>query len=65
MFLAKFMPNGRLPKKFVEKIDKHFDYFWKNDKLLDLNINDEYLTALPKPIRHEVSFLKFLLNFFE
>jgi len=44
----------------VEKIDKYFEFFWQNDKLLELEPNDKVLTRLPKPIRHEVTtyFLK-------
>lgn len=51
------MDNGRLPKHLVAKIDKHFEYFWLNDKLLDLKNDDPYLESLPKPIKHEVKFL--------
>ena len=43
-----------MPKELVSKIDKHFEFFWQNDKLLELTTNDRVLTRLPKPIRHEV-----------
>lgn len=49
------MGDGRLPRQLVKKIDKHFGYFWLNDKLLDLKKDDEYLEELPQPIKHDVS----------
>lgn len=52
--IAKFMGDGRLPRQLVKKIDKHFAYFWLNDKLLDLKKDDEYLEELPQPIKNEV-----------
>lgn len=62
--LAKFTGNKPLPKILVHKIDKHFKYFWQNDRLAGLTANDKYLKTLPKPLRIEVFLIEFKIILF-
>ncbi|EGR26984.1 hypothetical protein IMG5_203830 [Ichthyophthirius multifiliis] len=57
--LTKFNSKS-LPQSLMQKIDCHFNYFWKHDRLCDLKIDDNYLQMMPKPIRKEL--LNYLFN---
>jgi len=52
--LTKFTHNQPLPRDLVQKIDEHFKFFWKNDRLSTLTPNDKYLQQMPKPLKHEL-----------
>lgn len=49
--LSKFTSNQPLPKDLAKKIDLHFKYYWKNDRLRSLTIEDKYLQMMPKALR--------------
>jgi potassium voltage-gated channel Eag-related subfamily H protein 8 len=49
--LSKFTSNTPLPQELVKKIDTHFKYYWKHDRLSSLTIDDKYLQMMPKPLR--------------
>jgi len=48
--LTKFN-NKALPKTLSEKIDKHFNFFWENDRLCGLSVDDDYLQSMPNQLR--------------
>jgi len=52
--LTKFTNNQPLPRDLVQKIDEHFKFFWKNDRLSSLTPDDKYLQQMPKPLKHEL-----------
>ncbi|EAR82348.1 cation channel family protein (macronuclear) [Tetrahymena thermophila SB210] len=51
--LSKFNSKP-LPQSLVQKIDDHFNYFWKHDRLCDLKKDDKYLLSMPKPVRKDL-----------
>lgn len=51
--LAKFN-NMQVPKHLRDKIDKHFNFFWENDRLCGLNPEDEYLQNMPNQLRMQL-----------
>lgn len=38
----------------MQKIDDHFNFFWKHDRLCDMKIDDKYLLMMPKPVRKDL-----------
>ena len=52
--LSKFTSNQPLPRDLVQKIDEHFKFFWKNDRLSSLTIDDKYLNLMPKQMRYDL-----------
>lgn len=54
--LSKFTAQKPLPRKLVKKIDDHFKFFWKHDRLASLTLEDEYLNTMPSNLRLEVLF---------
>ena len=52
--LTKFTNNQTLPRELVQKIDEHFKYVWKNDRLSSLTKDDPYLQQMPKPLKHDL-----------
>ena len=48
--LSKFN-NKPLPRALRQKIDKHFNFFWENDRLCGLNPDDDYLASMPNQLR--------------
>jgi len=52
--LTKFTNNQPLPRDLIQKIDEHFKFFWKNDRLSTLTPNDKYLQQMPKPLKQEL-----------
>jgi Cyclic nucleotide-binding domain len=52
--LSKFTNNQPLPRDLVQKIDEHFKFFWKNDRLSSLTPDDKYLKQMPKPLKHQL-----------
>lgn len=58
--LSKFTNNQPLPRELVKKIDEHFKFFWKNDRLSSLTPNDKYLKQMPKPLKYQL--IKYLFD---
>ena len=48
--LIIFLP----PQELVKKIDEHFKYYWKHDRLSSLTQDDEYLQIMPKPLKYNL-----------
>jgi hypothetical protein len=38
----------------IKRINDHFEYFWKHDRLSSLTPKDEYLLTMPVPLRVEL-----------
>ena len=49
--LNEFCPNKPFSKELISKIDKHFKFFWKNNRMFSIEKNDKYLSNLPKDIK--------------
>ena len=49
--LNEFCPNQPFSKELVSKIDKHFKFFWKNNRMFSIDKNDKYLANLPKDLK--------------
>ena len=58
--LTKFTNNQALPRELVQKIDEHFKFVWKNDRLSSLTPDDSYLKQMPKPLKHRL--IKYLFD---
>jgi CRP-like cAMP-binding protein len=58
--LSKFTANQPLPRELVAKIDEHFKFFWKNDRLSSLTPDDKYLQQMPKQLKHQL--IKYLFD---
>lgn len=58
--LTKFTNNQALPRELVQKIDEHFKFVWKNDRLSSLTPDDQYLKQMPKPLKHRL--IKYLFD---
>ena len=58
--LSKFTANQPLPRELVHKIDEHFKFFWKNDRLSSLTPDDTYLQQLPNHIKYRL--IKYLFD---
>lgn len=52
--LSKFTSQKPLPRSLVKKIDQHFRFYWKNDRLSSITKDDTFLKLLPKDIRYDV-----------
>ena len=48
--LNKFCKNKPFSKDLISKIDKHFQFFWKNNRMISIDKNDKYLLNLPKDL---------------
>ena len=49
--LIRFNNKKPLPKSLLNTIEKHFSFYWANDRLASLSQNDDYLKALPRVIK--------------
>jgi len=49
--LHNFSKNVQFDNKLLNKIDLHFNYFWKKDRNTNLTRDDPYLNSLPKSMR--------------
>lgn len=73
MQLGKLNKNKPFTGDLLNKIDKHFVYFWENDRNASLSKDDPYLRSLPKRLRYKImdflwgdillKFAKFFLYF--
>lgn len=52
--LSKFTSQKPLPRDLVKKIDQHFRFYWKNDRLSSITPDDPFLKLLPKDIRFDL-----------
>lgn len=52
--LSKFTSQKPLPRSLVKKIDQHFRFYWKNDRLCSVDSDDPYLKLMPKQLRFEL-----------
>lgn len=53
-FLNGFTNNKPLPRKLLSKIDSHFEYYWKTDRMTSLKIDDPYVMALPLSVKKKI-----------
>ena len=53
-FLSGYTNSKPLPRRLIHKIDSHFDYFWKTDRMTSLKIDDPYVIALPLSIKKKI-----------
>ena len=58
--LSKFTLNRPLPRELVQRIDDHFKFFWKNDRLSSLTPDDKYLEQMPKQLKYQL--IKYLFD---
>ena len=49
--LNEFCPHQPFNKELIDKIDKHFKFFWKNNRMFSIDKNDKYLANLPKDLK--------------
>jgi len=49
--LNEFTPNQPFNNELITKIDKHFKFFWKNNRMFSIDKNDKYLINLPKDLK--------------
>ena len=49
--LKFFCPNQPFNRDLIENIDKHFKFFWKNNRMFSIDKNDKYLSNLPKDLK--------------
>jgi len=54
MLLLRFNNKKPLPKSLIGSVEKHFAYYWANDRLASLSQNDDYLKALPRVIKRQI-----------
>lgn len=52
--LNKFNPSVPIPRSLLTKINNHFNFFWKHDRLSSLTPDDKYLQTMPVPLRIQV-----------
>lgn len=53
--LSKFTSQKPLSRSLVKRIDQHFRFFWRNDRLSSIGRDDNFLKLIPKNIRFQVS----------
>jgi hypothetical protein len=49
--LNEFTPNQPFNNELITKIEKHFKFFWKNNRMFSIDKNDKYLINLPKDLK--------------
>ena len=49
--LKQLNPKQPLDKNLISDIQKHFKFFWKNNRMLSINRDDKYLSSLPKDLK--------------
>ena len=49
--LNHFCPNQPFNKELISKIERHFKFFWKNNRMFSIDKNDKYLSTLPKDLK--------------
>jgi predicted protein tyrosine phosphatase len=51
MMILRFQPQQQLNLSLQEIIEKDFTYYWQNDRMMCLDINDPKMTILPELIK--------------
>ena len=49
--LKRFCPNQPFNKELINNIEKHFKFFWKNNRMFSIDKDDKYLSNLPKDLK--------------
>ena len=49
--LKQLNPKQPFDKNLISNIQKHFKFFWKNNRMLSINRDDKYLSSLPKDLK--------------
>ena len=68
--LQSFSKGKKIDKKLINDIEKHFEFFWKNNRMGGIEKNNKFLVNLPKKIKVQVvdyfwgDFFKRFSNFF-
>ena len=68
--LQSFSKGKKIDKKLINDIEKHFEFFWKNNRMGGIEKNNKFLVNLPKKIKEQVvdyfwgDFFKRFSNFF-
>jgi potassium voltage-gated channel Eag-related subfamily H protein 8 len=52
--LTRFTNNRPLPKRLINQIDEHFQFYWSNDRLSSISKDNEFLNALPRSIKRNI-----------
>lgn len=52
--LNKFTPTGVLPGELVKRINEHFKYVWKNDRLSSISPDDAFFKQMPKSLQQNL-----------
>jgi len=52
--LTRYTNNKPLPKYLSSQIERHFSYYWNNDRLASITHNSEYLQMLPKSLQNQI-----------
>lgn len=58
--LNKFPTQKPVPRSLIKRINDHFEFFWKHDRLSSLTPKDNYLLTMPVPLR--VQLMNFLFD---
>jgi len=58
--LTKFDLNKPIPQDMIKRINDHFEFFWKHDRLSSLTPDDKYLKTMPAPLR--IQLMDFLFD---
>ncbi len=48
--LTRYTNNKPLSKNLTSQIEKHFTYYWNNDRLASITHNSTYLGMLPNSL---------------
>ena len=54
MTLLTRFTNKPLSKQLINQIDKHFSFYWANDRLKNIKKDNEYLNSCPQAVRRHL-----------
>lgn len=46
--IARFTGKPSLKEEFINQIDRHFSFYWNQDRLASISKDNEFLNQLPK-----------------